>query len=244
MPATGAHTVKAYDEELENLAKAIAQMGGIAETQLAGAIAAIVRRDVALATQVIESDTRVDALEHQVEEQAIRMLALRQPMASDLRRIVSCLRIANDLERVADYAANIAKRSIALSQSPLARPTFAIPRMGRLVEAQIRDCLDAFLRDDPQLARKVRDNDEEVDEMYNSLFRELLTYMMEDPRFITQGAHLLFIAKNIERIGDHATNVAEQVHYSATGRSFSEDRAKGDDTPFLTAENVADAGEE
>ena len=238
MAPAAEHTVKSYDTELTALSTTIAQMGGLAEAQLASAITAIARRDVGLAGKTIEADTRVDALERQVEEQCVRMLALRQPMASDLRRIVSSLRISNDLERVADYAANIAKRSIALSQAPVARPSFAIPRMGHLVQSQIKDCLDAFLREDEELARQVIERDAEVDEMYNSLFRELLTYMMEDPRWITLGAHLLFIAKNIERIGEHATNIAEQVFYSVTGETLVEDRAKGDETPYLTQEAV------
>ncbi|MEQ8349212.1 MAG: phosphate signaling complex protein PhoU [Sneathiellaceae bacterium] len=242
MPPAAEHTVKSYDTELTALSTSIAQMGGLAEAQLSAAITAMARRDTDLATRTIEADARVDALERQVEEQCVRMLALRQPMAQDLRRIVSSLRIANDLERVADYAANIAKRSIALSQAPVARPSYAIPRMGRVVQGQIKDCLDAFLRDDQNLARQVIEQDAEVDEMYNSLFRELLTYMMEDPRWITLGAHLLFIAKNIERIGDHATNIAEQVHYSVTGENASDDRAKSDQTPYLTAAAVQDGG--
>ena len=227
------HTVKAYEEELRRLTNTIAKMGGLAESQLASAIQAIALRDAELASQVVAGDSKVDALQHDVEDFTVRLLALRQPMARDLREIVSCLRISGDLERIADYAANVAKRAIALTQAPPVKPVHAVPRMGALVQAMIKDTLDAFVAHDATKAVEVWNRDEEVDEMYNSLFRELLTNMMEDPRSITTCTHLLFIAKNIERIGDHITNIAELIHYTETGQQLKLSRPKGDNTSFV-----------
>ena len=228
----GEHIVRSYDEELQRLSNMVAQMGGLAETQLAAAIQAVVRRDSELAAQTVEADTKVDAMEQEIDEFVIRLLALRQPVAGDLRNIVAALRIASDLERVADYAANVAKRAIALNQVPPVRPVHAVPRMGELVLRMIKDTLDAYVARDAEKAKAVWHRDEEVDEAYNSLFRELLTYMMEDPRAITTCTHLLFIAKNIERIGDHTTNIAELIHFTVYGQPLKESRPKSDITSF------------
>ncbi|HTS92469.1 MAG TPA: phosphate signaling complex protein PhoU [Stellaceae bacterium] len=224
------HIVKSYDEELRRLDNALTQMGGLAETQIATAIDAVMKRDSHLATEVVEADPRVDQLESEIEQLAIRLLALRQPMAVDLRQILSALKTASDLERVADYAANVAKRSIVLNQTPPVRPAFSVPRMGRLAQAMIKDILDAYVERDADKALLVWARDEELDEMYNSLFRELLTYMIEDARNITPCTHLLFIAKNIERIGDHATNIAETLYFMVHGYPLQQARPKRDQT--------------
>jgi phosphate transport system protein len=226
------HIVQSYDEELKKLSTLIVQMGGIAESQLAGAVEAVVKRDSDLAGEVVQSDAKIDVIRNQVDDLAIELLARRQPMANDLRLIVSALRISSEIERIGDYAANVAKRSVALNQAPMVRPVHAVPRMAALVQALIKDVLDAYITGDAAKADAVRARDEEVDELYTSLFRELLTYMMEDPRSITACTHLLFIAKNIERIGDHATNVAELIHYTVKGEMPAEDRPKGDDTAY------------
>ena len=226
------HIVHKYDDELKKLATLIVQMGGLAESQLASAVDAVVKRDSDLAAQVVQSDTKVDVLRNQVDDFAIELLARRQPMANDLRTIVSALRISSEIERIGDYAKNIAKRSLVLNQSPLVRPVHATPRMALLVQAMIKDTLDAYVTQDVPKADAVWARDEEVDELYNSLFRELLTYMMEDPRSITSCTHLLFIAKNIERIGDHTTNIAELIHYAVKGEMITEERPKGDSTAY------------
>jgi phosphate transport system protein len=233
------HTVKSYDDELKNLNQTIAQMGGLAEAQLQSAIEALVRRDSDLAAQVVQSDARIDELEHQISIMAVRMLALRQPMAQDLREVVAALKISSDLERIGDYAANVAKRAIALSHTPPIQPANGIPRMARLAQQIIKDVLDAYIEHDADKALEVWQRDEEVDEMYTSLFRELLTYMMEDPRNISPCTHLLFIAKNIERIGDHATNIAETIHFLVLGRPIEALRPKGDNTSFSVVEPPA-----
>jgi len=226
------HIVRVYDQELDQLNNAIAQMGGLAEIQIANAIEAVIKRDPALGARTVDADARVDELEHEVQNQVVRLLALRQPMARDLRNIVAALKISSDLERIADYAANVAKRTQALVQSPVVNPIFAIPRMGTLAQSLIKDVLDAYTERDINKALQVWRRDEELDEMYAGLFRELLTYMMEDPRNITPCTHLLFIAKNIERIGDHATNIAETVHFLVEGGPFLEGRPKGDTSSF------------
>jgi phosphate transport system protein len=232
MPAETQHTVKAFDDELKRLKQAVAQMGGLVEAHLQAAVDALVRRDAEAAAKVVRDDARIDELEQQVGNLVIRLLALRQPMAVDLRQIVSALKISSDLERIGDYAANVAKRAIALSQQPQVRPVHAIPRMARLVQQIIKDVLDAYVDMNAAKAVAAWQRDEEVDEMYTSLFRELLTYMMEDQRNIGPSIHLLFIAKNIERMGDHATNVAEDVHFLVHGRALDQVRPKGDQTSF------------
>jgi phosphate transport system protein len=222
------HIVKSYDEELERLNKMIVEMGGLAESQLAAAIEVVIDRDSDRATRVVEGDAQVDQLERDLNNLAIRLLALRQPMARDLREIVAALKIASDLERMCDYAANVAKRSIALAQTPPIQPVHALPRMAHFALLEVKDVIDAYVARDAAKAYAVWVRDEELDDMYASLFRVLLTYMMEDPRNIGPCTHLLFIAKNIERTGDHATNIAENVYYLVHGIPLEQARPKGD----------------
>jgi phosphate transport system protein len=239
------HIIKSYDQELSRLNNIIIEMGGMAESQLAGAMEAVASRDSDLATQVIEGDVRVDESEREVEALVVRLLALRQPMAVDLRQIVASLKIATDIERICDYAANVAKRSLALNQVPPVRPVYAIPRMGKLGQAMVKDIIDAYVDRDADKAMAVWLRDEELDEMYTSLFRELLTYMIEDPRNITPCTHLLFMAKNLERIGDHATNIAETVYFLVHGKPLGQVRPKRDRTALATAASEAsEPGEE
>ncbi len=230
------HIVKSFDEELARLSDLINRMGGLAETQLEDSIEALQKRDSSLAEGAIEIDRVIDAHHAEVDELAIRLLALRQPMATDLRHIVTALKVAPIVERIGDYSKNVAKRTIALNQVPPVKPLFTIPRMGRLVREMIKDVLDAFSNADVEMARDVWARDKEVDDMYDSLFRELLTYMMEDARNITACTHLLFVARNIERIGDLATNVAELVHYQVEGEPLSEDRPKADEASITVVE--------
>ena len=224
------HIIKSYDQELHRLDNIVAEMGGTAESQLTSAMEAMVKRDADLAAVVIESDAHVDELEREFEALVVRLLALRQPMARDLRQIIAALKISTDLERIGDYATNVAKRSIALDHIPPVRPVYALPRMGWVAAAMIKDVLDAYVERDAAKAMAVWLRDEELDEMYTSLFRELLTYMIEDPRNITSGTHLLFIAKNLERIGDHATNIAETLYFLVNGTPMQRVRPKGDRT--------------
>jgi phosphate transport system protein len=224
------HIIKSYDQELTRLDNIVAEMGGMAESQLALAMEALIKRDSDLAAKVIESDAQVDELEREVESLVVRLLALRQPMARDLRQIIAALKISTDLERIGDYATNVAKRSIALDQIRPVRPVYALPRMARVAGAMIKDVLDAYVERDADKALAVWLRDEELDEMYTSLFRELLTYMIEDPRNITSGTHLLFMAKNLERIGDHTTNVAETLYFLVNGTPMQQVRPKRDRT--------------
>src|ERR1700752_2942296 len=226
--ASSEHMARGYDDELRRLSNTVAEMGGLAESQLGSAIEAVIKRDTELAARVVELDTKVDQLERDLDNLAIRLLALRQPVARDLREIFAALKIGSDLERIADYATNVAKRSIALSQTPPVRPVYALPRMAHFAQVQIKDILDAYVERDADKAYAVWVRDAELDEMYSSLFRELLTYMMEDPRNISACTHLLFMAKNIERIGDHATNIAEDLYYLVHGTALAEVRPKGD----------------
>ncbi|MEO1193929.1 MAG: phosphate signaling complex protein PhoU [Pseudomonadota bacterium] len=230
------HIVRSFDASLEALRQSVVRMGGLTESQLARAMLALSRRDASLAAEVVRDDLEVDELEQEISNQVIRLLALRQPMAGDLREIVAALKISSDLERIGDYAANIGKRSIALTQLPNVRPAHAIPRMARLVQEIIKETIDAYISRDPERALEVWRRDEEVDEVYTGLFRELLTYMMEDPRNITPCTHLLFIAKNVERMGDHATNIAEVLHFQVTGKMIVGGRPKGDSSSFEVAQ--------
>jgi phosphate transport system protein len=236
------HIIKSYDEELRRLDNAITQMGGLAETQLASAIEAVTKRDSRLAADVVEADLRVDQLEQEIEGQALRLLALRQPMATDLRQILAALKTASDLERIGDYATNVAKRSIVLNQAPPVKPAFSIPRMGRFARTMTKDVLDAYVERDAEKALVVWARDEELDEMYTSLFRELLTYMIEDPRNITACTHLLFMAKNIERIGDHATNIAETLYFMVHGTPLHMTRPKRDHTTSASTPLAGEGG--
>ena len=229
------HTLKRFDEELERLNATINEMGGLTESQFAKGLAAVRDRDTATAEEVIADDARVDALDAAVQEQTVKLLALRQPMAVDLRVVLSSIKIAAALERIADYAKNTAKRSIVLAQaSPPPSAVAGIDRLGRLVRTALKDVLDAFADDDVAKAHSVWQRDEEIDQVYTGLFRELLTYMMEDPRTITACTHLMFMAKNIERAGDHVTNIAELVSFRSTGQSFAEARRKGSGALYTT----------
>jgi phosphate transport system protein len=228
MAIGGEHTVKAFDEDLNRLRGLISEMGGRAEQALTRAMVALNTGDVDLATEVIEGDKRIDALEAEVEQLAVQTIALRAPMADDLREMIASLKIVSVVERIGDYGKNIAKRVALLNES---RSIEAIPllmSMSELVTGLVRDSLDSFARRDAELARAVTVRDKPVDDFYNSIFRALVTFMMENPRSISESAHLLFVAKNLERIGDHATNIAEMVHYVVTGTRL-EDREKGDD---------------
>ena len=223
------HTLRAYDEELEGLTAELSRMGGLAEVEVGDSVRAIARRDVALAQTVINHDIRLDEIEAEIERRAIRMIALRQPVADDLRRTVAALKISSNLERCGDLAKNIAKRALVIAESdPITPLTRSIERMGELVSGRLKDVLDAFAARDIDRARTVWQRDNEVDEHYDSIFRELLTYMMADPRTITSCAHLLFVAKNLERIGDHATNIAEIILYEVTGEQITDQRPKLD----------------
>jgi len=224
------HIVKSFDEELRRLREQILAMGGRAEAQLGDAIQALAKRDSDKAMRVIESDKGIDALEMTVAQDSLKILALRQPMAKDLREVIAAIKISADIERIGDYAKNIAKRTLQLNQQAPLKPTGSIPRMGDLAIKLINAVLSAYANDDAEGLIAAWRSDESIDEMYNSLFRELLTYMMEDPRNIGASTHLLFIAKNIERIGDHATNIAETVHFLVHGKPIDETRPKGDTT--------------
>ena len=223
------HIVKSFDDELNRLASMIAEMGGHAESQLADAISALSRRDETLASSVIIQDVRLDTLETEIDAQVIRMLALRQPQALDLRAVIVALKISAELERIGDYAKNVAKRTLTLIQAAaVGTASNTIVRMGAIAGGMISNVIDAYLNADIVKAEEVRARDHDVDQMHTSLFRELLTYMMEDPRNITACTHLLFIAKNIERIGDHVTNIAENVHFLVAGQIPGHDRPKSD----------------
>ncbi len=222
------HTVKAYDKELDTLARRIAEMGGIAEKMVVDAMDALSAADAALAQQVIATDPRLDALQREIEEQAILTIARRQPMAVDLREIIGAIRVAGDLERVGDLAKNIAKRSLKIgADSLMPRGIVGLKHMNELATELMKDVLDAYAQKDVERAREVWTRDSELDALEDSVFRDLLTHMMEDPRNISFCAHLLFCSKNIERIGDHATNIAETIFYLVTGGTLPVDRPKG-----------------
>jgi phosphate transport system protein len=225
------HIVRSYEEELALLDKKIAQMGGLAEHILGKSFDAIERRDPMLAELVVKSDKQIDTLEREIEDQVISMIARRQPMANDLRHVMAAVRITGDLERIGDLAKNIAKRALAIAHESHPKPLMTgLRHMGELALAQLKEVLDAYAERDADRALAVWRDDENIDAMYNSLFRELLTYMMEDPRNIGLSTHLLFGAKNIERVGDHTTNIAETVHFLVRGVNITDDRPKGDDT--------------
>jgi phosphate transport system protein len=230
------HTAKAFDADLQELNKCVAQMGGLAEKAIADSVDALVRLDTTLAAHVISVDQSIDALQREIEEKSILTIARRQPMAIDLREIVSALRVSNDLERIGDLAKNIAKRVTELNGEFRPQKLIrGIEHMAGLVLGQVKQVLDAYAGRDLAKALDVWRRDEEVDAMCTSLFRELLTYMMEDPRNITFCIHLMFSAKNIERMGDHATNIAETVHYMIEGRTITDERPKGDTTRLAAA---------
>lgn len=224
------HIVKSYDNELKRLDGEIQRMGELAISQLDAAIDVLQRRDSAAAMRVVANDDAIDALEHEVSHDVLRLLALRQPMARDLREVYASLRISSDIERIGDYAANVAKRSMVLNQTAPVSAARGLPALAKLANTLVRDALDAYRTRDADRAMAVRSRDAEVDAEYTGLFRELLTYMAEDPRQITACTHLLFIAKNIERIGDHATNIAENTWFLVHGEQPQGEREKRDTT--------------
>jgi phosphate transport system protein len=226
------HIVASFDRDLEAIQANIMRMGGLVEDAIAKAAQAFESRDPELAREVRAGDAAVDALDDQINEEAARIIAQRQPIASDLRTVLTVFRISNNLERIGDYAKNIAKRSEAIMDQPPVNGTGAsLRRMARQVELMLKDVLDAYIQQDADKARDVRERDLEVDQMYAALFREYLTFMMEDPRNITTCMHLHFMAKNIERMGDHTTSIAEQVIYLVTGEMPGEDRPKQNQIP-------------
>src|SRR5437588_99191 len=230
------HTAKAFDIDLQEIARLVAEMGGLCEKQVADSIDALAERDLDRAQRTVAADPEIDALQHEIEEKAVLTIARRQPMAVDLREIVSALRVANNLERIGDLAKNIGKRVAALTgEFHPPKLMRGVEHMAAMVLAQLKGVLDAYAGHDLDRALAVWKGDEEVDAMCTSLFRELLTYMMEDPRNITFCIHLMFCAKNIERMGDHATNIAETVYYMIEGRAIADERPKGDTLAALTA---------
>ncbi len=228
MPEDSRHILSSFEADLGRLRDMIAAMGGLLETELADAVTALLTRDAALAERVVEFDARVDAEERAIEQFAIRVLALRQPVANDLRQVVAALKVTTDLERIGDYAANVAKRTLILNEAAPSYPLASLAQMSRLVQENLKTTIDAIGEADPQKAMAVWRADQMIDDLYTTIFRELITYMMEDARNISACTHLLFIAKNLERIGDHATNVAELTYYAATGETLPDTRPKGD----------------
>jgi phosphate transport system protein len=232
------HTAKAFDVDLQDLSRMVAEMGGMAEKQIADSVDALAKRDSARAERVIAADVSVDSLQREIEERSVLTIARRQPMAVDLREVVSALRIANDLERIGDLAKNIAKRVVPITGDFYPQKLIrGVEHMSALVLTQLKQVLDSYADHDVEKALAVWNGDEEIDAMCTSLFRELLTYMMEDPRHITFCIHLMFSAKNIERMGDHATNIAETVYFMVKGRPITEERPKGDTLAALAAEH-------
>ncbi|MEJ6008347.1 phosphate signaling complex protein PhoU [Novosphingobium aquae] len=216
------HTVKAFDTEIGQLRGLIAEMGGIAEVMIRDAVDALANHDEALGLEVIETDARLDALEAEVDRLAVRVIALRAPMADDLRDVIAALKISGVVERIGDYAKNIAKRVTEMEHSKKLGPLTLVPAMADIAQGMVRDVLNAYGARDADLAVEVIKRDEKLDNFYDSLFRNLVAHMMESPSTISSAAHLLFVARNLERIGDHATNVAEMVYFAATGLYYSE----------------------
>ena len=231
------HTAKAFDADLQELTQKVAEMGGLAEKLIADSVAALTRRDLDLAKRIVAADAAIDALQREIEDKSVLIIARRQPMAVDLRDVVGALRVANDLERVGDLAKNNAKRVTALNDDFHPQKLIrGVEHMATLVLSQIKRVLDSYAGRDLASAMAVWRGDEEIDAMCTSLFRELLTYMMEDPRNITFCIHLMFCAKNIERMGDHATNIAETVYYMIDGQALADQRPKGDITAFANVQ--------
>lgn len=237
------HIASAFDRDLEEIQALIMKMGGLVEVAIHEAARSLAERDEERAERVRKGDKEIDALEEQINQEAARVLALRAPAASDLRTVLSVMKIAGNLERCGDYAKNLAKRtSVLVKVAPVGGTAKSVRRLAREVELMLKDALDAFVRRDAELAAEVRARDEDIDHMYNAMFRELLTHMMEDPRNITPCMHLHFIAKNIERTGDHVTAIAEQVIYMVTGEIPEESRPKGDSTSLALDGDGSEAG--
>jgi phosphate transport system protein len=224
------HIVASFDEDLVQVQAKISEMGGVAEELLSKSLESVQNRDAALAREVIERDRALDAMEMELEEQVVKVIALRQPVANDLRVLIAAMKISSTLERIGDLSKNIAKRAIPLSSARPVRLTSSIVRMGRATLAQLADVLNAHAARDVDLAVQIWNQDVEIDEMYNAIFREVVTYMVEDSRLIGVGAQLMFIAKNLERIGDHTTQISEMVYYIVKGESLGDDRPKGEPT--------------
>jgi phosphate transport system protein len=230
------HTAKAFDTDLQDITRKVAEMGGMVEQQIADAVQALVGRDLEMGERVIAMDPQIDALQREIEEKAILTIARRQPMAVDLREVVGAMRVCNDLERIGDHAKHLGKRVVALDGDFYPQKLIrGVEHMAELVSAQLKQVLDSYASRDLAAALSVWKGDEEIDSMCTSLFRELFTYMMEDPRNITFCMHLMFCAKDIERMGDHATNIAETVYYMIEGRQITDQRPKGDPTNFGAA---------
>ena len=224
--ATSGHTVKAFDDDLGELRALVAEMGGLAEAAIDGSVEALMRRDLAAAARIVEADGRIDALEAELERRVLRLFALRAPLADDLREVLAALKISGVIERIGDYAKNIAKRVPMIESEHRIEPISILPAMGRMASEMVHEVLDAFAARDFEAAMHVVESDAALDDFYDSIFRTLVTYMVENPKTISQVAHLLFVAKNLERIGDHATNVAEMVYFAATGTQMV-DRERG-----------------
>ena len=219
---TGGHTLKAFDEDLDRLRALISEMGGLAEHAIRESMRCLVQRDVEGAAKIVEDDPKLDALEIETEQRVVQLIALRAPMAGDLRDAVAALKISGVVERIGDYAKNIARRVPKLEGAGKIEPMSLLPEMARIATEMVHDVLNAFVARDAEAAERVARRDDAVDDFYDSIFRTLLTHMMEDPHNIGHSAHLLFIAKNLERVGDHATNIAEMVYYAATGQHMPE----------------------
>lgn len=229
MASSQEHTVKAFDQDIGQLRGLISQMGGLAEAAIGNAMLALQRGDHELAAQVRADDRKIDAIQHEVERAVVRIIALRAPMANDLREVVAALKIATVVERIGDYAKNIAKRVPQIESEHRIDPVSTLPAMARMASDMVRDVLDAFAARDPDAAIAICERDDALDDFYDSIFRTLVTYMVENPKTISQCAHLLFVAKHLERIGDHATNVAEMIHFAAHGTPIA-DRERFDPT--------------
>ncbi len=222
MDQASGHTLKAFDEDIERLRALISQMGGLAEHAIGEAMRCLVQRDIEGAEKVIIDDKKLDALEIETERRAVQLIALRAPMAGDLRDVVAALKISGVVERIGDYAKNIAKRVRQFENTGKIEPLSLLPEMARIATGMVHDVLDAFIERDAEAAVGVCERDDAVDDFYDSIFRTLLTHMMENPHNIGQATHLLFVAKNLERVGDHATNIAEMVYYAATGSHMAD----------------------
>ena len=228
MATTSGHTIKAFDDDLDRLRALISQMGGLAEHAIRESMRCLIQHDLEGAQRIVQDDKKLDALESETERRAIQLIAMRAPMAGDLRDVVAAMKISSVVERIGDYAKNIAKRVPQLESAGTIEPLSLMPEMARIATEMVHDVLTAFVERDAEAAVRVCERDRAVDDFYNSIFRTLLTYMMEKPGNISQSTHLLFIAKNVERIGDHATNIAEMVYYAATGQTLAE-RPRGAD---------------
>jgi phosphate transport system protein len=225
---THGHTLKAFDEDLDRLRALISEMGGLAEHAISEAMRCLVQRDVEGAAKIVEDDKKLDALESETEQRVVQLIALRAPMAGDLRDAVAALKISGVVERIGDYAKNIARRVPKLENVGKIEPLSLLPEMARIAGEMVHDVLDAFIARDADAAERVAERDDAVDDFYDSIFRTLLTHMIENPQSIGHSAHLLFVAKNLERVGDHATNIAEMVYYAATGRHMPEKQRSTD----------------